>query len=196
MFRPWRARPSLRPFRSVAGRRDRRSPSDHHLRISQRCGSPPLPVCGSRSLCLLLSQSARPWTPLTSCSRQQGARVTFRHAGPGGSSVCLVAILSRGAKAGRRTTDRRNVRQAKCERLGSQHSASRSRSSSWTSPRRLPQARSLSTSSPPASATGTTLSGSAAGRSAAHLRWRSGRRRPERSQRPARAWSSCARATK
>src|SRR5581483_10908978 len=36
---------------------------------------------------------------------------SLRNAGPDGLSVCLVALLSRGAKAGRRMTDRRNVRQ-------------------------------------------------------------------------------------
>src|SRR3954453_11016798 len=48
-------------------------------------------------------------TQRASVSREH--RVTFPHAGPGGSSVCRSHSLPRGAKAGRRMMDRRNVRQ-------------------------------------------------------------------------------------
>src|ERR671931_259861 len=134
----------------------------------------------------------------TGIDRPVMRRVTFRNAGAGKSSVTCSrrTPLARCQSGPCRITDASNVRRTGCERPGSQHSASPSRSSRWTSWRRLPQARSSSTSSPPASATGTSLSGSAAGRSAARLRWRSGRRRPGRSQRPAPAWPSCASAKK
>jgi len=59
----------------------------------------------------------------------------------------------------RRITEATNVCRREA-RAGSPHSASPSRSSSWTSWRRLLQARSSSTSSPPGLATGTSLSGS------------------------------------
>src|SRR5205085_10053807 len=124
------------------------------------------------------------------------ARAAFERVAGRGKRGKVVLEVGTDQSAGAAVTSASSVRRTGCERPGSQHSASPSRSSRWTSWRRLPQARSSSTSSPPASATGTSLSGSAAGRSAARLRWRSGRRRPGRSQRPAPAWPSCAKATR
>ena len=70
--------------------------------------------------------------------------VRCRDAGAGKSSVTCSrrTPLARCQSGARRITDASNVRRTGCERLGSQHSASPSRSSRWTSLRRLPQARS------------------------------------------------------